>query len=287
MANNNKVKYGLKNVHWAKLTVEEDGSYSFGIPQSWPGAVSMSLDAEGDTNSFYADDIVYYTSIANNGYSGDFESALIPDDFRREILCETLDGNGVQFEDSFAEPQAFALMFEFTGDVNAIRHVLYNCKMSRPSLESNTKEDSVEPQTETGTITASPLVDPKTGKAFVKAKTCESTSPETYNKWYTSVYTYVAEGLATLNVVSAEGTNTGATKITVTPTLGSGHAYKYQTGPSVSMPTYQQDLSSWTGWDGKSDITATTGNQIVIAEVDASKKAVGAGSATVTAKAGS
>ena len=53
------------------------------------------------------------------------------------------------------------------------------------------------------------------------------------------------------------------------------------------MHNYQQDLSSWTDWDGESGITATTGNQIVIAEVDASNKAVGAGSATVTAKAGS
>lgn len=40
-----------------------------------------------------------------------------------------------------------------------------------------------------------------------------------------------------------------------------------------------------TTWDGSVDITATTGNKIVVVEVDSNSKAVKAGSATVTAKA--
>ena len=94
----NKVKYNLKNVHAAKLTetvVEGVTSYSYATPQAIPGAVSISLDAEGDSSPFYADGIVYFRSYANNGYSGDLEIALIPEWFRTEILKETLDTNGV------------------------------------------------------------------------------------------------------------------------------------------------------------------------------------------------
>ena len=92
----NKVKFGLKNCHYAKATLDPDtNDVTFGTPVAIPGAVNLSLDPEGDTEPFYADDMVYYTTVANNGYSGDLEIALIPDSFRKDILKETEDSNGV------------------------------------------------------------------------------------------------------------------------------------------------------------------------------------------------
>ena len=180
----NKVKYNLKNVHAAKLTKGDAGVYTYETPKPIPGAVSISLDSEGESSPFYADGIVYFRSTANNGYSGELEIALIPEWFRTDVLKEELDKNGVLVEKAnVSETEKFALLFEFDGDVNAIRHVLYNCSSSRPSIESETKEDKVEPGTEKLSLTADPRED-----GLVKSRTGDTTSQETYTNWYKTVY---------------------------------------------------------------------------------------------------
>ena len=183
----NKVKFNLKNVHAAKLTesvVQGVKTYTYATPVAIPGAVSISFNAEGESKPFYADGIVYFRSNTNNGYSGDLEMALIPEWFRTEILQEVLDKKGVLVEQNTnRESVKFALLFEFDGDVNCIRHVMYNCTSSRPSIESETKEDTIEPGTEKLTITADPRAD-----GLVKSKTGETTDATTYANWYNSVY---------------------------------------------------------------------------------------------------
>lgn len=148
----NKVKFGLSNAYYAVLD-EEAGTY--GTPVALPGAVNLSLDQDGETNKFRADNIDYYTSVSNNGYSGDLELALIPDSFLQDVMGEVVDTtSGLQYENAAAKPKAFALLFQFEGDANATRHVMYNCKATRPTVASQTTEETIEPVTETLSITA-------------------------------------------------------------------------------------------------------------------------------------
>ena len=91
--------------------------------------------------------------------------------------------------------------------------------------------------------------------------------------------------LGTLTVTSAAGIATGDTKITVTPAKeASGNVYKYKVGDSAETVTYGQNVRTWSTWDGKSDITATTDKKITVVEADATYKAQKSGNATVTAK---
>ena len=193
----NKVKFGLKNCHYAKATLDPDtNEVTFGTPVAIPGAVNLSLDPEGDTEAFYADDMVYYTTVANNGYSGDLEIAMVPDSFRKDILKETEDANGVLIEDSTVEPEHFALLFEFSGDKKKIRHCMYYCTAARPTIEGKTNEDSKEVQTETLELTSTPLPN-----GMVKVKTGSNTEDTVYNNWYKSVY----QTPATSEVSEAQG----------------------------------------------------------------------------------
>ena len=184
----NKVRYGLKNVHYATVTFASDGTPTFGTPVAIPGAVSASLTKQGDTYTFYADDGSYFELGDNASYEGDLVIALIPDSFRTACLGEALDAKNVLFMNANPTKGHFALLFEFTGDENAIRHVLYNCTASENTIEGQTKGENVEVQTDTLTISAKPL--PNGGP--VKARTGGTTYSTTYNGWYSAVYEFTA-----------------------------------------------------------------------------------------------
>ena len=109
MANTNKVKFGLSNVYYAVATIADDGSATYATPVRLPGAVNLSLEAQGENTPFYADNIAYWTSTGNAGYEGDFELALIPDSFKKDVLGYKEDASGILYEPAGAPTVNFAL----------------------------------------------------------------------------------------------------------------------------------------------------------------------------------
>ncbi len=107
----NKVKFNICNVHYALFDKAEEGVIKYKTPVPMPGAVSISLDPNGEPESFYADGIEYYTISNNMGYDGDLEIALIPESFRTDVLMEKSDSNKVLIESSNSETANFALLF--------------------------------------------------------------------------------------------------------------------------------------------------------------------------------
>lgn len=180
----NKVKFGLSNVHVAKIT-EQDGEITYGTPFPMPGAVGLTPEPEGDTTPFYADNIQYYVAVANNGYTGDLEIAMTPKEFLTQILGQTEDTNGAIFESADDINARFALMGEIEGDVKKRRFVYYDCTAARPSTEMNTVEDTKEPQTDTISITMAPRSSDKVIKAVIEPN---DTNEDVYDTFFTKVY---------------------------------------------------------------------------------------------------
>ena len=181
----NKIKFGLKNVHYAVITETVTSgviSISYGTVYAWPGAVSMSLDAEGDSSTFYADNIPYFQQFANNGYSGTFESAVIPEDFAKNVLGEVESGHYL-LEDADAVTKNFAMGFQIEGDQTETLFWYYYCTASRPSTEATTKEESIEPKTDSISFTAAPRPD----NGYTRIRSTSATTDGEKAAWFTAV----------------------------------------------------------------------------------------------------
>ena len=278
----NKVKAGLSDVYYAKLSA--DGTYA--TPVSINGAVSISLKPAGSSVTAYGDNIAQCDFDTDQGYTGNISFNIIPDSFKTDILGEEIDANGVVTESSDDTVSEFALLFQFLGDVNNTRHVFYRCKASRPNIESETIKDKVDLKEESLDLKVRPVVDGVL-KHKIKGHIDNTAENATiYNAWFDKVYDGTT-ALGSLTVTSIAGSTTGDTLLTVTPTLTIGNSYMYKTAATVTLPAYNDvcnTTAGYTTWDGTSDVTATTGNKIAVVEVDSSLKAIKAGSATVTSK---
>lgn len=191
----NKIKYGIKNVYYAVATIDNTGAATYDTPVAIPGAVSVSLSAQGDNEPFYADNIVYYTTIANNGYEGDLEVARLPDSFYEDVLGNVVADNDLVYEDANASPIHFALMFQFEGDESARRHVMYNCVATRPDVAGSTKEDTITPETETLSITATSIYVTALDTDVVKAYLNEGDTG--YSTFFSAVLQPTASAITT------------------------------------------------------------------------------------------
>lgn len=185
---NNKIKYGLKNVHYAVITESETGTEEYATPVRVPGAVNLSLSSVFEQTVIPADDDPEYATLdENNGYDGDLEVQILPDQFKIDVLGDTLDENDVLIENKDAVTKPFALLFEFDGDAKKTRHLMYRCKAKRPNIESGTKGGGNGTKTDTLSIICRPAHN--TGNIKAKAKQGDAA----YDGWFTKVYTGTAQ----------------------------------------------------------------------------------------------
>lgn len=177
----NKVRFTLKNVHYAVLTDEVTPAYD--TPVSVPGAVNLLLNSQSEVTPFYADGMIYYQSVANNGYSGDLEMARFTDKMLKDVWSFIETEDKVLLEIADAETKAFALLFQIDGDADNEMYLLYNCSGTKPAVGAATSTKTKDPQTQSSTISAVPLLN-----GYVMARTSASTAASVKENWFKEVH---------------------------------------------------------------------------------------------------
>lgn len=181
-----KVFFGLSNVMISART-ESQGTVSYAVPVALPGAVSLSIERDSETNDFYADNGKYWSSNSANSLTCELEMADLTRTFMTTYLSYTEASGGGYIQTTRNNDAAFALLFAVETDVKQRKCCLFNCTASEGDLEHATTEESVTPGTVTVNINC-------TGEAL-------------------------ANGGRSLKLVSEQGDSNYATFFTAAPTV--------------------------------------------------------------------
>lgn len=268
-------------------------SYTDGVKLAKMTEFEAAPDDAGGQNNFFADNGIAESDSGSSG-SGTITESV--DNFSQEgsklILgikeeTVTVDGSPVKelvFDDD-AAPGYFGhgiVVKKRKNGKDLWRAVVHTKVMySVPSDAATTQGESIEWQAEE--LSAKYMRD-DTAKRRWKREATLNTEQDAiaYVEHVLNI-----QGLGQLTVTSIAGATTGDTKISVSPALIPGNSYKYVVAPAVGMPSFDEVIGDgYTVWNGTDDITAATGMEILVVEVDASNKAKKAGSTTITANEG-
>ena len=149
----NKVEFGISELHVGTYTVGAGGTVTMGTPYAQKGAVSFSPEVQNEQNTFYADNIAYWSGYSGGTIEGDLEVAMYDDAFKTQFLGYiTLADGGLANVKNATKPNVY-IAFQVEGDAESRRVILYNCSLGDITREYNTIEESKEPTTETLPVT--------------------------------------------------------------------------------------------------------------------------------------
>ena len=156
-----KVRFGISDVYYSKMTVATVSgveTVTYASPVAIKGAVSLTLDVEGDTNNFYADNGIYASFDSNNGFTGTLTIADVPESVYTDLLGYYKDSTtSLLTELADATEVYFGLMCNVSSNEDPIGFKLYKCSLSRPSFAANTTTESIDPDTQELALTVMPI----------------------------------------------------------------------------------------------------------------------------------
>ena len=266
-------------------------SYSEGVKLAKTTEFSAEPDDAGDNNDFYADNAITETDRSGSG-SGTIKNSIDHFSTGGSRLLLNVQENVLTIKEKEVTELVYdddtnpgylgygIIIKKRKNGADLWRAVVYTKIMySIPADAATTQGENIEWQVEE--LNATYMRDDSAKRRWKRESTFESVEDAIkYVEFCLNI-----QGLGTLTVTSAAGTEIGDTAITVTPAPAGGHSYKYIIAADVGLPTYDQIIADgYTSWDGETEIAAASGQKILVVEVDADNKAKKAGIATVAVR---
>lgn len=182
----NKILFGIKYVHLAKVTKDDETGMEYGAIISLPGAHKMSFEPKEESTEIYADNTTYYAESSTTKEEGELEVAMLQDDILTTIFGAKKDENGAIIEGSGDKTSLVALLGQIEGDKFARRFIMYKVKLIKPSFETETTgSEGKKINTRKIKYTAYPIEKNNTIKATLPYS---DEKKEAYNMFFNEIY---------------------------------------------------------------------------------------------------
>ena len=192
-----KIRYGISNVHYAIQTKDINGKAQFGPLKKLPYATNFTREPAGEDIPVYADDDEIVRLKNDQGFTGTLSLTRVDDDFYADVLGRIKASDGTYEHEVGTESSVVALTYEFKAESGKkpIRGVLYNVTFGQPGESSATSTDTVEVQTVEVPFTATPVqlldeavVDGKLRTCrYVGKQTSQGTNDNVFLNWHKEV----------------------------------------------------------------------------------------------------
>ena len=177
----NTITFGLENVHWGKVTKSSTGTITYTKPEKMAGAVDLELNPVSTEIKLKADNIDYYVSESNEGYTGKMTFYNVTESFSEYV--NGLENKGdLTVEKSTSQSNPIALLFQMEGDKHATRFCLPQVVVKRPKFGTKTKNGA-----DVNTVELEFTASPRSTDKAIRYKTNLNTSDEVYNKFFDEV----------------------------------------------------------------------------------------------------
>lgn len=276
---------GVDNFYFAEVLQDDENGYVCGVPVHIPvQEIGKSVDASSEAH--------YYDNkamIVVNSESADTITLTIAPPSLQNLATltgKTFDTDTGMMIDSPRQNKYFAIMYRTKGTDGKYRYVSrLKGQFNIPEESVKTEDDSTDTEnTEiefTGIYTDYEFTKGKIENGeWVKSGVKGIVVDTRYgladvSTFFDSIQTPDTVGaspvLGTLNIVMSAGSAAGKTVVdTISPASEPGNKYMYKLGSAVQDVDYDDALTSWTTLTLDTDISATAGQIITVAEVTSS-----------------
>lgn len=184
----NKYMFNLKNVHYAVVTVGQDGALQHGTVKRLMGTTELTMELEQSSEKHFSEGLVYFVTTSSAGYKGELSIYNVDSDFEKDVLGLKEDSKKVQYETMYDQTKEIALLFEVDGNEKEERHCLLRVKFSKPKYEYKTTNDKVDVP-----VLKLSYEGLSNEHGIGRIKTYKETDGEVYKNWFNAVYKVATE----------------------------------------------------------------------------------------------
>jgi len=214
-----KVLIGLDKFYYALLTTDDTANLTYQTPVALKGAISVAYNPNSEVSTLFADDGPYDTAETIGEIELEVGVADISQEDYAALMGHTISG-GVMVEDSNDQPVDCAFGFRAKRSNGGFSYFWFvKGKFSKPSIEHETKGDSISFQTPTMMWKGVARVYDGNFK-YSTRDDASNYAASIGSTWFSAVYGTTADSTAptfSSSIPSASGTSaTQTTNITIT-----------------------------------------------------------------------